>query len=571
MDLRNNIEQRSLTLTTLGMGMSGVLGKSSNAHHAFALECGSMKNFVKMREEYLVWTSDQGDDIETPNTPLLAHGSLDEVRDTLAKIQAGETSLASNMSKVVFLPNCLIVPDAEHIIYGALEVIVTTEPEYMKLQCHFTHIAHFLGCSDLVFRTITALGDSLSPLEVSMLKAWSVPHQFSWKWQYLKRFVKPLVCLLPCLIRSFDAAKVKAECDGRGALQNSLIDSFADALTYIELRGVVCCLVDVTRGVDNEGRWMLGCFCHQHILDDVSMPLRKRLSKYESESAGCVMKGRRLVEVVCGHIDSMLGRLANLECPVLKKYLEHESPEVGNIIVRFKDDLIKRLVPRLDEKFSFRRQAPYLYLAAVGPSLGICNLQRAKELVKKGLEHRDAMIVKGGVDSLNRVTVRLSVGEQNQHRIDLERFVGAQNDEELAGETRVLIRDYSYGKVVSRKTEAVHGNIKLAQRKTAWALVNFINYRLKAPEIEAKLSRDTEFWNFCVANYRSRDLNRLLQRLQIQGFLLPRQSQRLKMDLVIMRPSKQRPLMMAMATSLHSPLKSSCLHSRSLLGWNRLV
>eukprot|EP00928_Gymnodinium_smaydae_P033030 TRINITY_DN2376_c0_g1_i4.p1 TRINITY_DN2376_c0_g1~~TRINITY_DN2376_c0_g1_i4.p1 ORF type:complete len:149 (-),score=27.98 TRINITY_DN2376_c0_g1_i4:377-823(-) len=105
----------------------------------------------------------------------------------------------------------------------------------------------------------------------------------------------------------------------------------------------------------------------------------------------------------------------------------------------------------------------------------------------------------------------------------------------------------------------------------AWALVNFINYRLKAPEIEAKLSRDTEFWNFCVANYRSRDLNRLLQRLQIQGFLLPRQSQRLKMDLVIMRPSKQRPLMMAMATSLHSPLKSSCLHSRSLLGWNRLV
>eukprot|EP00928_Gymnodinium_smaydae_P033027 TRINITY_DN2376_c0_g1_i1.p1 TRINITY_DN2376_c0_g1~~TRINITY_DN2376_c0_g1_i1.p1 ORF type:complete len:535 (-),score=55.38 TRINITY_DN2376_c0_g1_i1:511-2115(-) len=44
----------------------------------------------------------------------------------------------------------------------------------------------------------------------------------------------------------------------------------------------------------------------------------------------------------------------------------------------------------------------------------------------------------------------------------------------------------------------------------AWALVNFINYRLKAPEIEAKLSRDTEFWNFCVANYRSRDLNRKL-------------------------------------------------------------
>ena len=96
-------------------------------------------------------------------------------------------------------------------------------------------------------------------------------------------------------------------------------------------------------------------------------------------------------------------------------------------------------------KYYFLKNAPYVFLAPLGADSRFCGgrpyitLDQARQLVQSGLAQRDKAAI---TNSLDRVTVRLTVGKDNPHVQALEDFSAAECDV-LPLKTRVLLRDYS--------------------------------------------------------------------------------------------------------------------------------
>ena len=235
-DLQSNITERHLATTTLGLGAAGVVWKSANTHHAISVETGAWEKFVKHREEILVWTSDQGDDFEISESPLLCSADGSDIREFLSKVRTGRLKLDdAKPSDVFFLPNALRLADSYHLMFGGFEAVVTTHIEYQCIEKHYTVIAHFLGDQDLRLRTLRCLDSKLSGFQSAAIKAWSVGHQFNWKWQYLLRFLAPLCLLLPILITHFDGGIVSRGLDGMTPIHMVLISEFVAALKYPQI------------------------------------------------------------------------------------------------------------------------------------------------------------------------------------------------------------------------------------------------------------------------------------------------------------------------------------------------
>ena len=79
--------------------------------------------------------------------------------------------------------------------------------------------------------------------------------------------------------------------------------------------------------------------------------------------------------------------------------------------------------------------------------------KRYCQFVQEDLSELEAM--------MDRVTVRLAVGNGNLHLRNVEAFIGdGAESQPLAATTRVVCRDYSLAMVVARKPEGVHAHSK---------------------------------------------------------------------------------------------------------------
>ena len=122
-------------------------------------------------------------------------------------------------------------------------------------------------------------------------------------------------------------------------------------------------------------------------------------------------------------------------------------------------------------------EPPYIYLGGVGYLLGECSKAKSQALVRSGLQQRDAAVASGDADRLHKVTHRLSVSQTGQspnpHQLALEAFASTSVDSpdcNLELDTAVVLRDYTLGKVVTRKTEAQHALIGMYQAKKVSSL-----------------------------------------------------------------------------------------------------
>ena len=243
-----------------------------------------------------------------------------------------------------------------------------------------------------------------------------------------------------------------------------LLDEFVAALAYPQIVGVTLVLLMWARVLTWEALWFCRCRCHEYVFANTAWSRRRQVTEYLKVSAGCVHRGRRLIEMVCGYIDRLIDKMSETWCPELQKHLQQLSHASREQLLIFCKDLRNRLCTRLRSKYSFVKKPPYIFLAPVGAEMmrlfghsAVTTVDKARELVLSGLAQRDAV---ADVVSLDRVTRRLSVGSDNPHAVALEAFARGDVDQ-LDLSTEVLLRDYSLGKVITIATEGAHGQIKI--------------------------------------------------------------------------------------------------------------
>ena len=173
-----------------------------------------MHTFAKHRGEVLGYTGDQGCDFDVPSSPLLL-GNLSEVNRAAERIKSGEISPNSEaFSSNTFYPNAIKWPDTCHMLFGGFEEVVCNEEEYQQIEPDLRTIAHFLSDVDLRNRAAIALCPPLTAFGQALLRGWSCGKQFNWKWQYLLRFLVPLLAILDVLVEVFDPTKVAEQKNG---------------------------------------------------------------------------------------------------------------------------------------------------------------------------------------------------------------------------------------------------------------------------------------------------------------------------------------------------------------------
>ena len=325
----------------------------------------------------------------------------------LSDIQAGNESAFSDRGlSAVFLPYAIELPDVEHLMFGGFEKIVTEESEYKALESHLTVIAHYLGNLDLRTRMLETCPGFTAAQKV-FIQNWSVGAQFNWKWQYLIRFLEPLLVVLQPCIDNFDANAVARGDESLSPLKMTLITEFKKALSIAILPGACHVLLMWARSLTTETRFWAGCDCHQYILDDTTQPMRQRWIEYNRASAGCVLKARRLLTAICGRITKMLNTLEATRSDKFEAYLSTCGGDLASRCIVFSDSLRSRLLARLRLKWQLFHEPPVIFIGAIGYLSKHCSKAQSKEFVRAGLKVRDDMLAANCPGKLHRVTHRL--------------------------------------------------------------------------------------------------------------------------------------------------------------------
>ena len=244
--------ERHLTLTTLGIGASGQMWKSLGTQHNVGIETGSPAVFDKHCDEVLTWCSDQGADFQVPVLPKLFNTDLAELhricKDALAD-KLGTTTLAN----IALYRNCIRMPDVLHVMFGAFEDVVTNDPEFERTERALIVVALFMGEPDLEMRMVECVRDKLTGFGSALLSGWRCAKQFAWKWQYIIRFLVPLIRTLPTLQATYSADVVAA---GKGpvlSINAKLVYEFGEAIRTPNLITSCMVLFAMCSSVDKQG------------------------------------------------------------------------------------------------------------------------------------------------------------------------------------------------------------------------------------------------------------------------------------------------------------------------------
>ena len=165
------------------------------------------------------------------------------------------------------------------------------------------------------------------------------------------------------------------------------------------------------------------------------------------------------------------------------------------------------MVEILKVKTAYLFHPPYLFLGALcnDATYGGSSLSEAKKFVQCALAERDAALLAGKRSELHRVTVLLSVGENNECKIALEQFA-ASPVETLRPEAKYILEGYADGSVISRRVEATHSHIKGHQKRATHCTPVFVNAALKSGAIAARLEVNADFFGFCTSQWNRRNL-----------------------------------------------------------------
>ena len=126
--------------------------------------------------------------------------------------------------------------------------------------------------------------------------------------------------------------------------------------------------------------------------------------------------------MVCGGIDDMLTDIARPESPKLDEFMK-ALPDAERIpMASFNSRLYQKLSLRLGLKFQYVKDAPMMFLGAVGHTAGVWPIEESRAAVRRGLAMRDDAVSKGQGANLDSVTLRFSVDDEQPWKADFEQF-----------------------------------------------------------------------------------------------------------------------------------------------------
>ena len=210
--------------------------KGAAVRHMLALETGSWQPFNVARCQVRTYTSDQGIEQEVAGSPCLYVDNMtnaSKLYEDFCSDNLRSHPPSSSTAMCYVLPYVLFFADCLHIIFNGLEECVVATREWKTVGPHLHTIAAFLSDRDLRYRMIEAC------LPPAAKRGFN--QHFSWKSQYLQRFLASLVPLLPALQCHYDAAKVRGD-DTWSKVSSVVIDEMHKATGCKQLSGVVLVL-----------------------------------------------------------------------------------------------------------------------------------------------------------------------------------------------------------------------------------------------------------------------------------------------------------------------------------------
>lgn len=397
-----------------------------------------------------------------------------------------------------------------HIIFNAFEEAAHGHAAFRQCEPHLQAIAAFLSVKDL--RNLFVMR-CCPPNERRFFDSWSINSHFSWKWEYLLQFLNALLPRFDALHRYFDpevlqSAQALQSSGGREAQSKALsaqIHACAEALRWLALKSVCLTLQAIALVLQRFVGFVEGCRCHeQHLRQRPGEPWSVAKARFDRLSKDCSQKGRRLVELIAGGLQTHLERIRSASSRSLRVHMAGLSAEQRGGLVIFDQGLKSAILATIEQKTAYLRHPPYTLLGALSADLvyGDATTEQARACVRNALLEVDAKLLAGKANELHRVTALLVVGDANAVALELRRFANG-DDSTLGDMARYELSAYAGASLISRRVEASHSHIKGHQRKATRATPALVNCRLRAPAIATALNSDAEFFSFCVTQWRA--------------------------------------------------------------------
>ena len=147
------------------------------------------------------------------------------------------------------------------------------------------------------------------------------------------------------------------------------------------MRGLVLALDALCRSLERFTRWFEGCWCHQHILDDAGRPFAQRFAAWKKASEGCPWRGRRIVEMVAGAMDSNMRFLRNPSSPQLRRHLSQASVAERACLQAFLAPVTERIANEVSEKNKYLAHVPFKFLGGLSHVCRTFTVDRSRRLV----------------------------------------------------------------------------------------------------------------------------------------------------------------------------------------------
>jgi hypothetical protein len=237
-------------------------------------------------------------------------------------VRAGDAEANSDVgSQQFFLPIALTYTDALQVMYGALEDRIAHLKEWSTAERHFRAFAKFLGDKDLRNRAKVTCFKGHKDAE--LLGRWTCGTNFSWKWEYLEKYLRLLLLVLVMILDRFNRKQIMTGSDSIGGLSNinaSVLTAVEEALAVPNL--MLDCLLfrSIAFAIRKEAGWFELCPCHSHLLQGGGS-FQQRLRRYRSAAGNCWRKGRRVLGMVSGHIEELCDNIMKFTTKEYRDYL----------------------------------------------------------------------------------------------------------------------------------------------------------------------------------------------------------------------------------------------------------
>ena len=438
------IEKRSLPALTLGRGEASVAHKARLLIHCACLEYGASA-LSTWRKQVVSFLSDQGTERLLPSFPVNLDGNLASFCSDFSR-----EPRAGSANDPLLLPVSLSIPGFLHVIFNALEEVITNLPEWSLMEKELSAAAQIVGepsSQALVLEKL--LGNA--PAEERM-----VVHQFSsklllWRWESLENVTAQWLAVYP-ILKSRWSADIFSDASSKlvervgNALQSSWHFLF---LQWLSMFAAV---------VGKEASWLEGCFCHNDLLVNHPNRWRRRQAMRQAglPQESCPWQGRRLSAFALGHVEELCQQVRNANTPSLTVALLSASDQGARRLVEI-DAVCKEGFCRLmRQKLGVFESIPYLWAGAFG---GYCGYTwtRAKAAIAKAIADFDSL------EPRSRDAISSGLMENGVTKAQLVSFAeDADKPLHFYPDAFVAIRSLAFSLCSERRTEGEHAHVKFA-------------------------------------------------------------------------------------------------------------